>query len=46
MNNSKYYLNCETGEITYSHKEAMEWYRDGSQIEIWRNGKIVLKWLM
>lgn len=42
----KYYKNCDTGEITESHATAMEWYRGGSQIEIWRNGKIVLKWLM
>lgn len=42
----KYYKNCDTGEITENHATAMEWYRSGSQIEIWRNGKIVLKWLM
>lgn len=42
----KYYLNCDTGEITEKHATAMEWYRGGSQVEIWRKGKCVLKWLM
>lgn len=42
----KYYKNCETGETTEKHSAAMEWYRAGCQIEIWRNGKMVLKWLM
>lgn len=35
----KYYVNCNTGEITFDHYIAMEWYRNGDEIEIWRNGK-------
>ncbi len=43
--NDKYYYNTQTGEITESHDEAMEWYRSGIEVEIWRNGKRVLSWV-
>lgn len=42
----KYYLNRSTGEVTESHSEAMSWYRAGDEVEIWKNGKMVLAWLM
>ena len=40
----KYYLNGSTGEITESHREAVEWYRAGDRVEIWSGGKCVLTW--
>lgn len=40
----KYYLNCVTGEITFNHSTAVEWYREGNAVQIWRNGKMVLSW--
>lgn len=40
----KYYLNRETGEITENHREAIEWYRNGIEVEIWVSGKMVLSW--
>lgn len=45
MKQDKYYLNCDTGEITFEHRTAMEWYREGTGVEIWLNGKMCLKWL-
>ena len=46
MDMSKYYLNTSTGEITNSHEQAVEWYREGIEIEIYRDGKKVLTWEM
>lgn len=40
----KFYLNRETGEITWNHTEAVEWYRAGVEVEIWRDGKMILAW--
>ena len=36
------YMNTTTGEITYSHKEAMSWYRDGNTVNLYReiDGKL------
>ena len=36
------YMNTATGEITYSHKEAMSWYRDGNTVNLYReiDGKL------
>lgn len=42
----KYYMNCTTGEITENHREAIEWYREGNEVEIWVNGKMVLAWVL
>lgn len=42
----KYYLNRSTGEVSESHAEAMSWYRAGDEVEIWKNGKMVLAWVM
>ena len=41
----KFYLNRRTGEITEIHKIAVEWYRAGDEVEIWRNGKRALVWV-
>ena len=40
----KYYLNCTTGEITFNHAVAVNWYREGNSVQIWSNGKMVLSW--
>lgn len=42
----KYYLDRVTGEITWDHTEAVSWYRNGDEVEIWKNGKMVLAWVM
>ena len=46
MSWEKYYMNRSTGEITEDHREAVEWYRNGDEVEIWKNGKMVLAWVM
>lgn len=43
---NKYYLNRSTGEVSESHAEAMSWYRSGCVVEIWRNGKMVMAWVL
>ena len=45
MVREKYYLNTATGEVTESHTEAMNWYRSGSSVEIWVNGRRALIWV-
>lgn len=40
----KFYYNRSTGEITESHREAVEWYRKGIEVEIWKNGRMILAW--
>lgn len=40
------YLNAYTGEITESHSDAMEWFRDGCRVDLYRkNGDYVTSWL-
>jgi hypothetical protein len=29
------YLNTQTGELTLDQSEAMEWYRNGAEVEVW-----------
>lgn len=41
---NKYYMNTTTGECTEVHKTAVEWFREGSNIEIWVNGIKRLLW--
>lgn len=41
---NKYYVNVNTGECTENHKTAVEWFREGSNIEIWVNGIKRLTW--
>jgi len=41
----KYYLNRDTGEMTWNHAEAVEWYRSGVEVEIWKDEKMVLAWV-
>ena len=33
--NETNYINTQTREITTSQKEAMEWYREGIEVEVW-----------
>lgn len=40
------YINRETGEVTTSHREAVEWYRNGSEVEVWSDGKFKVAWVM
>ena len=40
----KYYMNLSTGEVTWSHEDAVCWYRAGDQVAIYRDGKEVLRW--
>lgn len=40
----KIYFNRGTGEITENHRIAVEWYRDGYEIEIRINGELMLVW--
>lgn len=42
----KYYLNRSTGEVTEDHRTAVEWYRNGDIVEIWKNGKFCVAWEM
>ena len=34
MKNSPEYVNLTTGEVTFSHTTAMEWYRGGDEISL------------
>lgn len=42
----KYYLDRVTGEMTWDHAEAVSWYRENHEVEIWKNGKMVLAWVL
>jgi hypothetical protein len=33
--NETNYINTQTGELTTNQKEAMEWYREGIEVEVW-----------
>lgn len=39
---TKLYVNLRTHEITTDRRKAMQWYRDGYSIEIYRDGKRIL----
>ena len=39
---SKFYVNKTTGEVSESSADAALWHRAGNQVEVWRNGRIVL----
>ena len=38
----KHYVNLSNGEVTESRIIAMAWYRGGDQVEIWKNGRVIL----
>ena len=35
MSNKHYYVNHSTGELTYNHTEAMQWLRNGNQVDLY-----------
>ena len=40
------YLNAYTGEITEDHSTAMDWFRDGCRVDLFRKiGNYVTSWL-
>ena len=41
----KLYRNAQTGEITESHREAVEWYRSGATVEILVNDEVKASWV-
>lgn len=41
---NQYYMNLLTGEITESHREAVEWYRTGINVAVYKNGIKRLEW--
>jgi hypothetical protein len=45
MNREQYYKNKRTGERTDSHKQAMEWYRNHDEIEVWYFSETCGEWL-
>lgn len=41
---SHFYMNRSTGEITESHSDAVQWYRDGAEVEVWHNNRLAVVW--
>lgn len=41
---SKEYVNRNTGEVTSIHGLAMAWYRNGDEVDIYRDGKFIMGW--
>lgn len=39
------YMNCETGEITEIHADAMEWYRSGVEVALIDYSETLGEWL-
>ncbi len=39
---SKFFVDVQTDDSTTSRAQAMRWYRGGHDIEVWRNGRLVL----
>ena len=42
----KWYRNRRTDERTEDRAAAMKWYRSGDQVEVWKNGRMILALLM
>ena len=36
----RFYVDIQTDESTKSRSTAMQWYRNGHDIEVWRNGHL------
>ena len=36
-----YYKNKKTGEVTFNHRKAMEWYRAKDEIEVWDYSEVL-----
>lgn len=41
----KYYINLRTNERTQATSQAFLWYRNGANIAIVQDGKIINKWV-
>lgn len=39
-----WYMNTRTGEITRNHTEAVGWFREGTDVELYVNGKYCMNW--
>lgn len=39
------YVNGETGEVVSDRREAIEWYRAGDSVTIYRDGKPAITWV-
>lgn len=39
-----WYMNTTTGEITQNHTEAVGWFREGADVELYVNGKYRMNW--
>ena len=39
-----YYLNSETGEVTFNRREAADWNRIGVTVQVWKNEECRLLW--
>ena len=45
MQKEQFYMSNATGEITFDHNEAVEWYRNGDEISIYKNGEVRAAWV-
>lgn len=45
MKREQYYKNKRTGERTESQREAMEWYRNKDEIEVWYYSETLAEWI-
>ena len=43
-NNVDFYMDAETGEVTESHHEAVQWFAEGKTIELYKNNEKKLTW--
>lgn len=41
----QYYVNLMTGEVTENHRQAVEWYRAGDEVDIYLNGRQACTWV-
>ena len=41
MKNPVMYMNCETGEVTEIHAEAMAWYREGIEVALMQYSEVL-----
>lgn len=46
VEDSKEYVNRNTGEVTSIHGLAMAWYRNGDAVDIYRDGKFIMGWYL
>lgn len=40
-----YYVNSQTGEMTESHAEAMGWYREKIDVELYNFSEVLGEWV-